>query len=373
MRSWSGGAAAPPLSLSWSITARLLICHMVIPPVFSDFYVHGPDRTATPPDLMMVAVFCTRLRMRRYDGYGWSRMLADVHGCWQTFTNGRRSVTGKERPVTNPQTSPKAGARRKFGEAILKLRLKSNPDMTIKEIARCSGWGPTTVSDVLHGKRFPKKEVARDIVTAFGGDFEEISPLWDSLSELVHHVVPVAPVGVQDTQLTVTVYQDNSEFYAAARQSIETATREIRATYIRQYPPSNVTSTEAAEYFATMLDWARQPGVRSVSRIFGVPTARELARRNFLDCLRQHLAETEPIKNYQARVYEYSALGDGLNMALFDQDVSFLAVSGHGPQNLTGMRIDDIRATALLITYFDQLLLGSEPLADYLDRIDTKG
>jgi transcriptional regulator with XRE-family HTH domain len=81
--------------------------------------------------------------------------------------------------VTDPKTSPRTEARRKFGEAVIKLRLKSNPDMTIKEIARHSGWGPTTVSDVLHGKRFPKKEVARDIVTAFGGDFEEINALWD--------------------------------------------------------------------------------------------------------------------------------------------------------------------------------------------------
>lgn len=245
--------------------------------------------------------------------------------------------------------------------------------MTIREIADRSGYGSTTVSDVFHGKRFPKKEVAREIAAAFGGDFQEIGPLWDELRASDRGILPAAPVGVQDTQLAVTVYNNNGEFYAAGRQSIETAIGRIRATYIRQYPPSDVTSPEAAQYFATMLEWARQPGVRSASRIFGIPIASELARRNFLDYLIQHLAETEPIKNYQARVFEYTARGDGLNMALLDEEVSFLAVSGHGPQNLTGMRIDDDRATKLLIQYFDQLLLGSEPLADYLDRIGAMG
>src|SRR5947209_1352815 len=135
---------------------------MGIPPVFSDFYVHGPDRTAMPPGLLTVAVFCARSRMRRYDGYRRSRMLADAHGCWQTLTDaGRRSrmladvhgcVTGKERPVTDPRTHSRAEARRRFGEVITKLLLKSNPDMTIREIARLSGYSTTTVSDVLHGK-----------------------------------------------------------------------------------------------------------------------------------------------------------------------------------------------------------------------------
>ncbi|MGH3943205.1 MAG: helix-turn-helix domain-containing protein [Pseudonocardiaceae bacterium] len=277
--------------------------------------------------------------------------------------------------MPDPRVEVRAEARRKFGEAVSRLWLMGEPVMKIKDIASRSGFSATTVSDVLHGKRFPSKDVAQCIVTALGRDFEEIVPLWLSLSESVHQSVPVAPAGVQDELLAATWYHGNSEFYAAAQQGIDTATREIRLTYIRQYPPSDVSSSEAAQYFAAVLEWAKLPGARSVNRIFGVPTAGVRVRRNILDYLRQHLAEIElkKLKNYQARVFEYSALGDGLNMAVFDQEVSLLAVSGHGPQNLTGMRVDNVRFATYLISYFDQLLLGSEPLPEYLDRIDAMG
>ncbi|MGQ0778876.1 MAG: helix-turn-helix domain-containing protein [Pseudonocardiales bacterium] len=277
--------------------------------------------------------------------------------------------------MPDPRAEARTKARREFGEAVSRLWLMGEPVMKIKDIAARSGFSPTTVSDVLHGKRFPSEHVAECIVTALGRDFEEIAPLWLSLRKSVHQSLPVAPAGVQDELIAATWYHDNSEFYGAARQSIDTATREIRLTYIRQYPPSDVSSPEAAQYFAAILEWAELPGVRSVNRIFAVPTARALARRNMLDYLRQHLAEIEvkKLKNYQARVFEYSALGDGLNMAVFDQDVSMLTVSGHGPQNLTGMRVDNARFATYLVSYFDQLLLGSELLPEYLDRIDAKG
>jgi len=243
--------------------------------------------------------------------------------------------------------------------------------MKIKDIAKRSGFSATTVSDVLHGKRFPNKDVAQAIVIAFGGEFEELSELWHRLSVSVHHAVPIAPAGVQDELITAGWYLDNGEFYAAATQSITDAAHSIRVTYIRQYPPSDVSSPEAARYFATMLEWAAQPGIRSVSRIFGVPISSQRARENFVAYLNQHQHEVATLKNYQARVFEYSAQGDGLNMALFDQGVAYVAVSGHGPQNLNGMRLDNGHFTEYLVKYFDQLLLGCELLPEYLDRISA--
>jgi transcriptional regulator with XRE-family HTH domain len=277
--------------------------------------------------------------------------------------------------VRDPRSDVRAEARRVFGQAISQNWLSTRPDMKIKDIAARSGYSATTVSDVLHGKRFPRKEVAECIVTAWGGNFGEIADLWLRLSESVHNSVPVAPTGVHDDVIAATWYEDNGEFYAAARQSIDTANREIRATYIRQYPPSDVASAEASRYFESMLEWAGRPGPRSLNRIFGVPTGSARIRRRFVDFLAQHLLEIEgrQIKNYQARVFEYTALGDGLNMALFDRDISFVAVSGHGPQNLTGMRVDSEQYTGYLVAYFDQFLSGCEHLAEYLDRMTTKG
>jgi transcriptional regulator with XRE-family HTH domain len=244
--------------------------------------------------------------------------------------------------------------------------------MRIKDIAQRSGYSATTVSDVVHGKRFPTKDVARAIIAAMGADFGEVDQLWQDLNVSVHHAVPVAPAGVLDDSAAISWYQDNGEFYAAARQSIMTATREIRVTYVRQYAPSEVTTSEAADYFAAILDWAGLPGARSVKRIFGVPAPGLRARGRIIEFLRQHAAETEHrnLGNYQARVYEYTAVADGLNMALFDQEVAFLAVSGFGPQDLSGMRIDNARYTATLVRHFDQLLAGSKELHEYIEDLD---
>jgi len=248
--------------------------------------------------------------------------------------------------------------------------------MNIREIARRAGYSPTTVSEVVNGRRFPKKEVGECIVGAMGADFEtELGQLWRDLSQSLYCIVPAAPVGVLDDTIRATWFQDNSEFYSAARESIATAVREIRVTYVRQYPPSEVSTPEAASYFARMLDWAGEPTARSVKRIFGVPALDSQARRKVIGFLRLHLAEIEKreLRNYQARVYEYTAQGDGLNMALFDRDVAFLAISGFSAQDLTGMRIDDSRFTEYLARHFDQLLPGCTPLGDYIENIDRRG
>lgn len=273
-----------------------------------------------------------------------------------------------ERPKGGPLSDPKSEARTKFGEAVTSMWLR-NGQMKIKEVAKRAGYSPTTVSDVLHGKRFPKREVAEDITKAFNGNFAEISELWQDLSESVHNAVPIAPAGVEDVTLAASWYTTNSEFYAACRESAMTATREIRVTYIRQCPPNEVTTTEATDYFAAILDWAAESGTRSVTRVFGVPVETSIARTKLLDFLQQHMQEIRrrDLRNYTPLVYEYTAKADGLNMALFDEDVAFLAISlGWNPQTLSGIRIDSPRYTRSLIVYFNQLSAGCKPLGDYL-------
>jgi hypothetical protein len=63
-------------------------------------------------------------------------------------------------------------------------------------------------------------------------------------------------------------------------------------------------------------------------------------------------------------------VADGLNVALFDQDVAFLAISGFGPQDLSGMRLDSPTYTAALVKHFDQLLAGSKDLYEYIEDLD---
>jgi transcriptional regulator with XRE-family HTH domain len=266
-------------------------------------------------------------------------------------------------------SDPKAGPRARFGEAIRDLWLSSGK-MMIKQIATRSGWSATTVSDILHGKRFPEPvEKAEDIVTAFGGNFEVIRQLWHECNREMNGPAATRPEGVEDLTIPASWYTTNSEFYDACRQGVLAATQDIRVTYIRRCPPNEVTSKEAAQYFGAILDWAALPGARSVTRVYGVPAETSLARTKLLRFLRLHLQEVNDrdLKNYAPLVYEYTARADGLNMALFDEDVAFLAISlGYSPQRLSGIRVDSERYTKSLITYFDQLSAGCTQLADYL-------
>jgi transcriptional regulator with XRE-family HTH domain len=269
----------------------------------------------------------------------------------------------------------KAGPRGRFGEAMRDLWLGSGK-MMIKQVAERSGWSATTVSDILHGKRFPEPiEKAEDIVTAFGGNFEEIRQLWHECNREMNGPGATRPEGVEDVTFPASWYSTNSEFYDACRQGVMSATQEIRVTYIRQCPPNEVSSAQAAEYFGAILDWAAGPGARAVTRIYGIPSNASNARTKLLNFLRAHLQEItdRDLKNYTPLVYEYTARADGLNMALFDEDVSFLAISlGYNSQKLSGVRIDNERYTRSLITYFDQLSGGCTPLRDYLATVDER-
>lgn len=254
--------------------------------------------------------------------------------------------------------------RRQFGQSIKALWLRTNPDLTLRQIAEAAETGATSVSDVMNGKRFPKRDLARRIVEGFGGDFADISELWDELNALQHGAA-------KSSSRTITKFGKNSQFYGAARESILACSDTIRVTYARQYPPSEVSTSEAREYFAAMLDWAALPGDRSVTRIFGVPVESRLARRRVTDYLVRHQAEIEErqLWNYRAHVFEYAARADLLNMALFDEDVAYIAVSGNHPMQLSGVRVIGREYASLLVAYFQQLLDGCKPLGEYLENL----
>ncbi|WP_067470322.1 hypothetical protein [Nocardia amamiensis] len=172
-----------------------------------------------------------------------------------------------------------------------------------------------------------------------------------------------------------TWYRDNPEFYRAGADFARRATSEIRVTYIRQYPPTVFTAPASAEYFATILGWAQQHdgGQRSVRRIIGIPHKAGTADSAMLGWVRQHYSDTAEILNYEATVMPWNEAGDGLNMALMDDDVALLAFSGGGRQKLNGFSVEDPTFVSYFIRHFDQLWSALEPLPDYLTRVDGYG
>lgn len=272
------------------------------------------------------------------------------------------------------RSGPGPRSRETFSQKLREIKSINCPDMPLKKLATECHCSPTTISDIIHGKRWPRREQAESIVRVLGGDWSEVGRLWQDLYNPANSYQD-APKDVGDEDAAMSWYEDNGEFYAAGRQAVDLAASCIRVTYIRQWTPDKLTSREAADYFASILDWAELPGVRSAMRVFGVPTGDEEMRSDIIGFLRDHhkTVRERNLKNYTPKVYEYSVSADGVNMAIFDEDVSFIVVSGTNAQRLEGMRIVNKRYTQMMIRYFDQLFLACVPLSRYLASLNASG
>jgi hypothetical protein len=265
---------------------------------------------------------------------------------------------------------------------------------TDKELARRTGWARSTVYELLHGKRLPTWEQARSLLHACAeGDGDKLEPQlrqrWlvarKEMDALRHGLggTTLAPSAAGDvreafsiaqtatTMVPVTWYRDNPEFYLAGAGQVPRTRAEIRVTYVRQYPPTVFTTPASAEYFAAILNWARRHDgkQRSARRIIGIPYKGDVADPATLAWLHEHYAETADILNYEANVMPWYTAGDGINMALLDNDTAFLAFSGGGRQKLNGFSVQSSTFVEYFIKHFDQLWSTLEPLDSYIQRI----
>jgi hypothetical protein len=182
--------------------------------------------------------------------------------------------------------------------------------------------------------------------------------------EALTRPVPGLPSDEEPKQETVTLtwFEDNEEFYSTTAEHVVLARRRILLTYIRQFPPPHYTSHAAASYFQTVLDWAREPGARSVRRIINISNAemREWAVR--------HLAETREIRNYEARALNLGLQADLVNMALIDDATTCLLFSGTAFQEVSGLKFDSPRILSHYRGHFEQLWATCVPLDTFLGK-----
>ncbi|GLW90237.1 helix-turn-helix domain-containing protein [Actinokineospora globicatena] len=263
---------------------------------------------------------------------------------------------------------------------------------TDKELARRAGWSRSTVYELLHGRRLPTWEQVRALLHACAdGDAAGLETQFRqrwlaARKEMDAHkhglatatAPPVEAVGeaferahTATTMVPATYYRDNPEFYRAGAQRVVSARAEVRLTYVRQYPPTVFTTPASAEYFAAILGWARRRdgSQRTVRRIIGVPHRDDGPDSAMVAWLREHHEQTVEIFNYEAAVMPWYTAGDGINMALFDNETAFLAFSGGGRQKLNGFSIDGSAFVEYFITHFDQLWATLEPVETYLRGI----
>src|SRR5207247_1114862 len=135
-----------------------------------------------------------------------------------------------------------------------------------------------------------------------------------------------------------------------------------RVTYIRQVPPEAVSSPEAKEYFAGLLEWAAAGGTQHLRRIIGVPIIDGKPNAEILKWVESHHDETKNILGYEIHILNWTNRADGLNMALMDDRSSFIAVSDGSKSYLWGGRVKSRNLNEMLRFYFDQLWHRLEPV-----------
>ncbi|MGY0056503.1 helix-turn-helix domain-containing protein [Streptomyces sp. LZ34] len=277
-----------------------------------------------------------------------------------------------------------------FAAQLRELRRRTFNEPTEETLARKMGCARSTVSAILNGRRFPSWPHTAAFVEACDGGTKEWQEYWlrakRELDELRQGpkgavtgaaaavVVPIeeGPAAVGQAMLAARWYRNNREFYEAACERVRQAHSEIRVTYNRRYPPSQYTTRASAEYFQAILDWAGEDteDERCVRRIIGVPEHEGRPDRDMLSWARQHYQDSRHILNYEAGVLRWTASADGLNMALIDDSVVFLAFSGGPRQKLNGFSVEDPTFMSYFAAHFEQLWAALQPLGAYLDEVD---
>ncbi|SNT60819.1 Helix-turn-helix domain-containing protein [Actinacidiphila glaucinigra] len=250
-------------------------------------------------------------------------------------------------------------------------------------LARKMGCARSTVSAILNGQRFPSWEVTEAFVRACDEDPAAWEARWLDVSRRIEegrHGYDGVPFPLQasgpeqtpnGTMLSARWYKDNREFYEAGSARICRARSEIRVTYMRRYPPTQYTTPASAAYFKSILDWAGEDteDERSVRRIIGIPDRNGQPDSDMLAWAQQHHEASKHLLNYEASVLKWTPGADGLNMALIDDTIVFLAFSGGPRQRLNGFSVADPTFMSYFAGYFDQLWAALPPLGDYLQEV----
>ncbi|MFF7725280.1 helix-turn-helix domain-containing protein [Streptomyces sp. NPDC008001] len=294
--------------------------------------------------------------------------------------------------------SPPPEAQLAFARQLRELRRRTLTMPTEAALARRMRCARSTVSAILNGRRFPTWPRTAAFVEACGGVEKDWLELWLRAKRHIEEArrgagvpatVPApaaAPVpapllaplpvpegaGAGSAMLAAQWYRNNREFYGAAAERVREARSEIRVTYMRRYPPTQYTTPASAAYFEAVLGWAGEDSEdeRCVRRIIGIPEHGGTPDGDMLDWARRHHEDSKGILNYEASVLRWPVAADGLNMALIDDSVVFLAFSGGPRQKLNGFIVEDPTFMSYFASYFEQLWAALQPLGAYLQELD---
>jgi len=156
-------------------------------------------------------------------------------------------------------------------------------------------------------------------------------------------------------------FSTNEEFYSSARRAVLNAEREIRVTYFRENPPTELASIEANEYFAEILRFAEQKG--TVRRIIGVPNAA------MAEWCRAQAETVAKYPRFHVRVIvTKNQTIEPMSACLIDDSVMYMAFSGPTAQQLGGIREDAPKLVHFHQNRFDQLWAAGTDICAFADH-----
>ncbi len=156
----------------------------------------------------------------------------------------------------------------------------------------------------------------------------------------------------------VKTFDSMRQFYKALDDALDAARRSLDLTHIRDNPPDDF-GTNAATYYEGVINWLNEDSDRSVRRIIAVRNARMHAWAVQLS------EQCQKSAGFQVRVINWAIDAPAVNMAVIDEQVVFLALTGDALQRTGGVALEHDLVGRFFGDYYDNLFKAAQPVQDY--------
>jgi hypothetical protein len=197
----------------------------------------------------------------------------------------------------------------------------------------------------------------------------QIPLIFLALIVIIRLLTPVAQIHVNVKYLrqlsvsaTIKPFANVTTFYEDLRHALSATESTVDLTHIRDNPPSDFVR-QSNGWFEESLAWAREGSSRSVRRLISV-------RSDAMQAWAFELWQlTDSVPNFQVRVVDWSIDAPAINMAIFDERVVFLAVTGEVFERTKGIGIENKEVARYFNSYYEKLWHASRPLEEYLNSL----
>lgn len=139
-----------------------------------------------------------------------------------------------------------------------------------------------------------------------------------------------------------------------------------RLTHIRDNPPADF-GEHASGWFEAVVEWLEAVPERSVRRLIAV---RNEAMYLWAEQLQQVGSK---IARFQVRVVTWTIDAPAINVAIIDDNVVFLAVTGEMLERTRGIAVEDTSVAHYFSDYYNNLWHCAQPLGEYLQDHSRPG